>query len=223
MLKKKFLDAQSSSVPFSGGEYTKSAIMYYNAMRSTMYGLDETSQMTDIIRALPKTDREFFMEFIKERDEKKRKEILSVTSPQIHKALNMLWYGEVKKEESNESYFSEHYLPSPLWRGWSPKIDLRDVKAKAIKNEAGLAPSDFGIYASQYNEPDVINAPELNLRESGDSYALTAIKLESLLYGMGVKDAEISVEPRQDSAIQVLANVSRIIPYKINSAINGLI
>ena len=39
------------------------------------------------------------------------------------------------KEESNESYFSEHYLPSPLWRGWSPKIDLRDVKAKAIKNE----------------------------------------------------------------------------------------
>lgn len=223
MLKKKLLDAQASSVPFSGGEYTKSAVMYYNAMRSTMYALDETSQMTDIIRALPKTDREFFMEFIKERDEKKRKEILSYTSPQIRKALNMLWYGEFKKEESNEEYFAEHYLPSPLWRGWSPKIDLRDVKTKAIKNEAGLAPSDFGIYASQYNEPEVIDAPALNLRESGDGLLLSKIKLESLLSGMGIKDAEISIEPRQDNAIQVIANVSRIVQYKIDSAINGLL
>lgn len=223
MLKKKLLDAQASSVPFSGGEYTKSAVMYYNAMRATMYALDETSQMTDIIRALPKTDREFFMEFIKERDEKKRKEILSYTSPQIRKALNMLWYGEFKKEESNEEYFAEHYLPSPLWRGWSPKIDLRDVKTKAIKNEAGLAPSDFGIYASQYNEPEVIDAPELNLRKSGDGLLLSKIKLESLLSGMGIKDAEISVEPRQDNAIQVIANVSRIVQYKIDSAMNGLL
>ena len=223
MLKKKLLDAQASSVPFSGGEYTKSAVMYYNAMRATMYALDETSQMTDIIRALPKTDREFFMEFIKERDEKKRKEILSYTSPQIRKALNMLWYGEIKKEESNEEYFAEHYLPSPLWRGWSPKIDLRDVKTKAIKNEAGLAPSDFGIYASQYNEPEVIDAPVLNLRKSGDGLLLSKMKLESLLAGMGIKDAEISVEPRQDNAIQVIANVSRIVQYKIDSAINGLL
>ena len=180
MLKKKLLDAQASSVPFSGGEYTKSAVMYYNAMRSTMYALDETSQMTDIIKALPKTDREFFMEFIKERDEKKRKEILSYTSPQIRKVLNILWYGEFKKEESNEEYFAEHYLPSPLWRGWSPQIDLRDVKTKAIKSEAGLAPSDFGIYASQYNDPEVIDAPTLNLRESGDGLLLSKIKLESL-------------------------------------------
>ena len=223
MLKKKLLDAQASSVPFSGGEYTKSAVMYYNAMRSTMYALDETSQMADIIKALPKTDREFFMEFIKERDEKKRKEILSYTSPQIRKALNILWYGEFKKEESNEEYFAEHYLPSPLWRGWSPQIDLRDVKTKAIKNEAGLAPSDFGIYASQYNEPEVIDAPALNLREPGDGLLLSKIKLESLLRGMGIKDAEISVEPRQDNAIQVIANVSRIVQYKIDSAINGLL
>lgn len=223
MLKKKLLDNQASSVPFSGGEFTKSAIMYYNAMRSTMYGLDETSQMTDIIRALPKTDREFFMEFIKERDEKKRKEILSVASPQLQKALNMLWYGKIEKEESNETYFSNHYLPSPLWRGWSPKVDLRNVKAKSIENEAGLTPSDFGIYASQYNDPEVINAPELNLRESGDAYLLSAIKIESLLYGMGIKDAEVSVEPKQNSAIQVIANVSRIVPYKISTAISDLI
>ena len=114
-------------------------------------------------------------------------------------------------------------MPSPLWRGWSPQIDLRDVKTKAIKNEAGLAPSDFGIYASQYNEPEVIDAPALNLRESGDGLLLSKIKLESLLSGMGIKDAEISVEPRQDNAIQVIANVSRIVQYKIDSAINGLL
>ena len=40
---------------------------------------------------------------------------------------------------------------------------------------------------------------------------------------MGIKDAEISVEPRQDNAIQVIANISRIVQYKIDSAINGLL
>ena len=83
---------QPSKVPMAGGDYTKSAIMYYNAAQATMYALNETSSMTDVIRALPKTDREYFMEFVKEKDEDKRREIISQVSPQIRKALNMFWY-----------------------------------------------------------------------------------------------------------------------------------
>ena len=222
-LKKKLLDLEPSKVPVRGGEYTKSAVMYFSAMRSTMYGLDETSQMTDIVRALPKTDREFFMEFIKERDEKKRSEILSVASPQLRKALNMLWYKKFDKPETNESYFADHYLPSPLWRGWKPEISLQNVKAKAIKNEAGLVPSDFGIYSSQYSDPEVIEAPELYLKETGDGTLISTLKLEAILKGAGLLDTEVSVEPRQDSRIEVIANIARIVPYNINRGIESLL
>ena len=222
-LKKKLLDLAPSKVPVKGGEYTKSAVMYFSAMRSTMFGLDETSQMTDIVRALPKTDREFFMEFVKERDEEKRREILSVASPQIRKALNMLWYKKFDEPEPNEVYFSEHYLPSPLWRGWKPEISLQNVKAKAIKNEAGLVPSDFGIYSSQYSDIEVIEAPELNLRESGDGMLISAVKLEAMLKGAGLLDTEVSVEPRQDSRLEVIANIARIIPYNIDRGMKSLL
>ena len=222
-LKKKLLDLAPSKVPVRGGEYTKSAVMYFSAMRSTMYGLDETSQMTDIVRALPKTDREFFMEFVKERDEEKRSEILSVASPQLRKALNMLWYKKFDAPETNETYFADHYLPSPLWRGWKPEISLQNVKAKAIKNEAGLVPSDFGIYSSQYSDPEVIEAPELNLKETGDGILISTLKLEAMLSGAGLLDTEVSVEPRQDSRIEVIANIARIVPYNINRGIENLL
>lgn len=222
-LKKKLLDLEPSKVPVKGREYTKSAIMYFSAMRSTMFGLDETSQMTDIVRALPKTDREFFMEFIKERDEEKRREILSVASPQLRKALNMLWYKKFEQADSNEAYFAEHYLPSPLWRGWKPEISLQNVKAKAIKNEAGLVPSDFGIYSSQYSDIEVIEAPELNLRETGEGMLISALKLEAMLKGAGLLDTEVSVEPRQDSRLEVIANIARIIPYNIDRGMKSLL
>lgn len=222
-LKKKLLDLAPSKVPVRGGEYTKSAVMYFSAMRSTMYGLDETSQMADIVRALPKTDREFFMEFVKERDEEKRSEILSVASPQLRKALNMLWYKKFDIPETNETYFADHYLPSPLWRGWKPEISLQNVKAKAIKNEAGLVPSDFGIYSSQYSDPEVIEAPELNLKETGDGILISTLKLETMLKGAGLLDTEVSVEPRKDSRIEVLANITRIVPYNINRGIETLL
>ena len=125
--------------------------------------------------------------------------------------------------ETNETYFADHYLPSPLWRGWKPEISLQNVKAKAIKNEAGLVPSDFGIYSSQYSDPEVIEAPELNLKETGDGILISTLKLEAMLSGAGLLDTEVSVEPRQDSRIEVIANIARIVPYNINRGIENLL
>lgn len=229
---------------FSGGEYAKSAVLYYNAAKSTMYGLDENSSMADIIRALPKTDREYFMEFVKEKDDEKRKEIMNYASPQIRRALKMIWKKEegggiteyipspikqtlkgiwnpdFDEPESNESYFENHYLPAPTWGGFSPDVDLEDVKAKVIKNEAMTA-SDFGIYSSQYDEPGVINAPALDYRGSSDNILVRQLKLSAALNGAGLIGVNVSVEPSNDSIIQVIANVSRVIPYNVEQSINS--
>lgn len=208
---------EPSKVPLSGGEYTKSAIMYYNAAKATMYALDENSSMADVIRALPKTDREYFMEFLKEKDEEKRQEILSYVSPQIRKALNMFWYKKYDKPESNEEFFTKHSLPGPLWSGWNPNIDLADVQAKVINNE-GMNYSDFGIYASQYREPEVMNAPVVEY-SSHDSLMESSLKIKTLLSGLGLTGVDISVEPYSGDTLQVLANVSRVVDYKLDSTI----
>ena len=42
------------------------------------------------------------------------------------------------------------------------------------------------------------------------------------LAGTGLDAKSVSVEPSQDSTIQVIANVARIIPYKISEEFNNL-
>ena len=220
-LRAKLRNTSPTRVALTGGEYTKSAIMYYNAARATMYALDETSSMTDIVRALPKTERDYFMEFVQEKDPEKRQEILSYVSPSLQRALRMLWYGDFIRPESNESFFADHELPAPTWGGWNPNVDLEDVMAKTIQNEGMLA-SDFGIYTSQYEEPGVINAPEIDNWNSGNGTMIAALNIQMLLNGAGLIGTEVSVEPQQDSTLQVIANIGRVVEYNIDQEINKL-
>ena len=82
--------------------------------------------------------------------------------------------------------------------------------------------SDMGIYASQYREPDVINAPNIDYSKEQNSILLTRLKLQMALTGTGLDASKVSVEPSQDSGIQVIANVAKIIPYKINEEFANL-
>ena len=211
-----------NSAPVEGGEYTKSAVMYYNAAQATMYALNERSSMQDVFRALPKTEREYYLEFMKEKDPSKQKEILSIVSPSLRKALKISWYGDYgEKPESMESYFSSMALPGPQWSGWNPGIDLDDVKAKVIANEASMNPSDFGIYASQYRDPKVINAPNIEYHDGGDGMILSSLKVQSILKGYGLYGVEVNVSPKKDSTIDVIANVATIAAYKIDTGLFG--
>jgi hypothetical protein len=210
-----------AKIALRGGEYTKSAIMYKNAADATMYGLQEDAVMADIVRALPKTERDYFIEFMKEKDEDKRKEILRTVSPLLNRALRTIWKMPVEPMQSNEDYFEHHTLPAPTWAGWRPDIDLANVEAKVIYNQ-GMAFSDFGIYASQYRDQAVINAPNIDYTQEQRSTLLTRLKLQMALAGTGLDAKSVSVEPSQDSTIQVIANVARIIPYKISEEFNNL-
>lgn len=204
-----------------GGEFTKSALMYKNAADATMYGLQDDAVMADIVRALPKTERDYFIEFMKEKDAEKREEILKTVSPLLNRALRTIWKMPLPEKVSNEEYFEHHTLPAPTWAGWRPDIDLANVEAKVIYNQ-GMQFSDMGIYASQYREPAVINAPNIEYSKEQNSTLLTRLKLQMALAGTGLDASKVSVEPSQDSGIQVIANVARIIPYKINEEFENL-
>ena len=54
------------------GKYTKAAIAYKQAADSTIYGLKEDATSQQVLRAIPKGDKDFFMEFAKEKNKRSK-------------------------------------------------------------------------------------------------------------------------------------------------------
>ena len=216
VINKKLEALSASQVVLRGGRWTQAAMLYKQAADATMYGMKDDVTWANLIRALPKTDREYFMEFIKERDPDKRDDILKVASPQMQRALKKAWGMNQDPMEDNDSYFTKHNLPGFSWSGWRPDVDLNDVQVKTIENE-GMQLTDFGYYESQLRDPDVINAPNLSPQGQQDPLTLQA-NLQATLRGFGLMGVDVSVQPAPMSGVQVVANVARIVEYNIESA-----
>lgn len=202
------------------GKYTEQAIMFHQVAESTVYALNKDSEYSDIIRALPNTEKEYFVEFAKVTDERRRKEILKNVSPSLAKALKLVWYQEDTETESNESFFERHNLPDPLWAGWDASSNLDNIKAKVIYNE-GMQYADYGIYSSSYEDPEVINAPNIDNIHDGSNPLSVRVNLNTVLSGIGLTDKRIQVNPTQDEGvIDVVSNVTAVLGYKIEKALS---
>ena len=175
------------------GEWGRTAMLYRKAMNSTMFGLTEDSSWGEIVSALPQNDREFFMEFVKERDKDKRKKILDTVSPQLRKALQMAWKMDLDTEETNEKYFTKHKLPDATWAGWRPDVDMQGIEAKTIKNE-GATLSDFGLYESALDTPSAnLFGDDLQYSDYSENSSTVEKNLTYILKGQGLKDVDIKV------------------------------
>lgn len=212
---------------FRAGKYTKAAIAYKQAAESTMYGLKEGATSQQVLRAIPNSDKDYYMEFIKEKDKKKRKEILKYLSPYQKRVLQIAW-GEKRVEniDSNAEYFKSHYMPGIFWAGWSPRVDMQDVKIKTIENE-GMLLSDFGIYESQKNEPQSMRAPGIRHydRQRNESSLMLRAKIQGVLNGAGLLGVKVSVSPSSSSGIEVIANIAntaKIMEYKLKEAMDNM-
>lgn len=202
------------------GKYTEQAIMFHQVAESTVYALNKDSEYSDIIRALPNTEKEYFVEFAKVTDERRRREILKNVSPSLAKALKLVWYQEDTETESNESFFERHNLPDPLWAGWDASSNLDNIKAKVIYNE-GMQYADYGIYSSSYEDPEIINAPNIDNIHDGSNPLSVRVNLNTILSGVGLTDKRIQVDPTQDEGvIQVVSNVTAVLGYKIEKALS---
>ena len=202
------------------GKYTEQAIMFHQVAESTVYALNKDSEYSDIIRALPNTEKEYFVEFAKVTDERRRREILKNVSPSLAKALKLVWYQEDTDTESNESFFERHNLPDPLWAGWDASTNLDNIKAKVIYNE-GMQYADYGIYSSSYEDPEVINAPNIDNIHDGSNPLSVRVNLNTILSGIGLTDKRIQVNPTQDEGvIDVVSNITAVLGYKIEKALS---
>lgn len=214
------IDQSEENVVIQGGKYTKAALAYREAAKSTIYGLEEDASWSEILRALPKNHRDYFIEFAKVTDEKERREIRRKVSDYEERVLDILWDEDPGHVESNESYFSDHYLPSTFWAGWSPKVSLDDVEIKTIQNE-GMLLSDFGYYDSNANEYETQLAPSINDYSTANSAALMRASLFSTLNGMGLFNVDVSLTPTMQPGIQMFTDITRITSYKAKEAVNN--
>lgn len=191
-----------------GGKWAHTALIYKQAADSTMYGIGKDSSWAQIITALPNTDKEYFMEFVKERNPDKREEILRYASPFLKKALSLAWGTAAPKSESNAEYFKKHKLPTSEWEGWKPDVDLKDVEIKTIDNEA-MNLSDFGYYESQLRNPEVVNAPKVDYHSTDNSLSVKH-NLERILRGRGLHDVDINVTSNAGmDTHQIVADIAR--------------
>lgn len=221
-INKKFGRLSEDMTTLAAGEWTEQAIMYHQVAESTVYALNKDSEYSDIIRALPSTEKEYFVEFAKVTNEKQRRAILRNVSPSLAKALRLVWYQEETETESNESYFTTHNLPGPLWQGWEASSNLEDIKAKVIYNE-GMQFADFGIYSSTYEDPEVINAPNIENIRNGDDPITVRAKINTVLSSIGLTEKQIQVNPtQQDGIIDIVTNVTSVLGYKIDKALSFL-
>jgi hypothetical protein len=202
------------------GKYTQSAIAYKHAADSTMYGLKEGATWMNVMRAVPKTDRDFLLEFAKEKDPKKQREILKYMSPYERRILQGLWGMKQDKLASNQKFFATHQLPGATWAGWRPDVDLEDVEIKTIKNE-GMLLSDFGLYESQSQTYESRSAPTIDFHQQQSTLGLQR-NLVTVLNGSGLLGVDVSVTPSDKPGIQMAANIVRVTDYQIKQGINNI-
>lgn len=189
-----------------GGKYTQSALIYKRVAESTMQGLKEGASWSQIISALPQNDREYFMEFVAERDKDKREKILATVSPSLQRALRMSWGMKYNKPKSNSEFFKSHYLPDSDWEGWKPDTDLRDIEVKTLENEA-MNLSDFGFYESQLRNPGAIASEPLPYNQENRDVNLSNA-LRKALRGRGLKNVEVDVVERNSMGpTDIVANI----------------
>ena len=211
------LDTDKMVIP--GGEWTRTAIIYKQAADSTMTGLKKGSSWSQLITALPTNDREYFMEFVKERDDARRQEILRISSPFLRKALLLAWGKKVPDSLNvdNEAFFKKHELPKKNWAGWAPQIDLKNVEVKTIENE-GMMLADFGYYDSQLRDPEVHYAPTTNFSGTSRSHNIKAMEknLKEVLAGEGLEDIDISINPGPSGgATSIIASIKHMIGMRV--------
>ena len=201
--KKQMLEEQSQMM-FEGGEYTKSAIAYKKAMESTMYGLDPTATMDELLASVPDQYKDHFQAFMNVTDKKEQEKILKSVSPMMRRPLQAAWGMKLERVKSNRRYFKVHALPGAGWRGWRPNVNLKHVKMKTIRNE-GMLLSEFGYYDSEKAKTSFEDAPDIENYNEGTF--LSALKVRTVMKGHGLHVRNVSVEKSRAPGIRIVGDV----------------
>lgn len=212
------------------GPYALQAMYYRAQYEGTMYGADPYGDFTQVYRAMPKREREFFNEFIKAKPSE-RAQILNVVPDEEKRFLQAKWGMEVDEPETLQAYFGKHHLPTSNWSGWRPDVSLDDIKLKVVRNEA-MDIGDFGFWEEDI--PYSQAAPSLSMNSSNVSLFGIQNRILRIMRGAGLRDVDIrinhgpateamtynvNVSVENDSSKQFVNNINQNM-YRLGDVIN---
>ena len=183
-----------------------------------MYGHKPQDPLKDLLRAIPKKERQYLEGFINATPDE-REELRDIMSPYMKRIVQEAWGEKASEKQSLLEYFKAHFLPDPEWGGWREDVNLNNVKVKYIKAES-MDPSEFDIWPDDEiaaNEPNVPPAPKINIHETANTIKS---KLQSILGGAGI-DAEIQIEPNDTGQLSVEVETQRDIRQDIANCMNN--
>ena len=143
------------------------AIYYNNLAEETIYGYDKGEPLTNLLKALPKKDRDYMQKLMKAPEEEHAK-ILELVPEYLKRPLQSAWGYDVSKNQDIDDYFSEHQLPGSDWAGWQENVSLDSVKVKMVKKE-GQDFSEHNIWeddVEKANATGEVPLPYINFREN---------------------------------------------------------
>lgn len=171
------------------------AINYKQEAESTMYGYDPGENLSNIMSALPKKERQYYKELVKAPEEEKPK-ILRIAPSYLRRALQASWKLPVDRKPSLTEYFMDHGLPDENWIGWDESTDIEDVKVKLVHQEK-LDPGEFDIWNDQRRSAQSVNIPVPEIHARNNPQA-TRFKLQKILGDNGFNDIVIRQTPRMN-------------------------
>lgn len=200
------------------------ALKYREKRDTTIYGIDPTQDLMQVLKAMPYKDKWFFMDFVNA-NEKDREELMKILPENQKRIYSAIWNHENTPPPDPE-YFLEKYggIPDWTWEGWQPDVDLEDIKAQAVK-QAGLDLTDFGMWEDDlYNGqfvPDLDAKGGNNIYEAKEfsGYSDVESNLYNVLNGAGIYDVNVNVVPNDTGITNVSVNIEEDRSDEIESTI----
>lgn len=164
------------------------AISYKQQADQTMYGYNVGDPLNNLMKALPKKERQYFKYFMKAPEEEKDK-ILRIAPEYLKRGLQQAWGMDVDEKQSLQQYFQTHGLPDASWVGWNENTNIEDVKVKLVHNNK-LDMGEFDLWNDQINQANQTNIPIPKIR-SQNSGRMVQLRLQSILGKAGYEDAVV--------------------------------
>ena len=165
------------------------AISYKQQAEQTMYGYEVGDPLNNLMKALPKKERQYFKYFMKAPEEEKDK-ILRIAPDYLKRGLQQAWGMEVDEKPSLQEYFQTHGLPDADWIGWNEDTNIEDVKVKLVHNNK-LDMGEFDLWDEQIDQANESYIPVPKIR-SHNSGRMVQLKLQNILGKSGYEDVVVT-------------------------------
>jgi hypothetical protein len=205
------------------GPWAAQALLYRTQYESTFYGHEKGAPYMNLMRAMPKYEREIISGIVKDSTQKEKEEFFKLLPEHEKAALaGQLGVEYTGKKPLLDEYFKSHTLPGLGWKGWDPNTDLNKLKARTAREER-IDTFSMGIFPQEVEKAEATTS-EISVPTVHGSTVKAKELLAEVLAARGIAAHSVQVEiyPDQNltrNQVEVEGNISHDREQDLVSAI----